>query len=122
MPSLRILDWRVVRFIPSLDAAPAGPPRIQWVSPRARKMCSRSASSKVERLLGKSIEAAFVCCFNSDRGISSSGPRERMTARSMTFCISRMLPGQWYSVKAVIALVGIVSIGFFMRRAYFCAK
>jgi hypothetical protein len=32
------------------------------------------------------------------------------------------LPGQWYSVKLVIDLVGIALIGFFMRRAYFCAK
>ena len=76
MPSLRIFDWRVVRFIPSFNAAPAGPPRIQWVSPRARKICSRSASSKVEGLLEKSTEAGFVCCLNSDRGILSSGPRE----------------------------------------------
>jgi len=59
MPSLRILDWRVVRFMPSLNAAPADPPMIQLVSPRARKMCSRSASSKVEGALEKSAEAAF---------------------------------------------------------------
>src|SRR5215813_11230269 len=92
MPSLRILDWSVVRFIPSLNAAPADPPMIQLVSPRARKMCSRSASSKVEGALEKSAKAAFGRCLNCDRGISSSWPRERITARSITFCISRMSP------------------------------
>ena len=106
-----------MRFIPSLNAAPAGPPRIHLVSPRTRKMCSRSASSKVERLLEKFAEAAFICCFNSDTGISSSGPWERITARSITFCISRMFPGQLYRTRVFMTSVGIVSIRRPIRRA-----
>lgn len=35
MPSFCILDWRVVRFMPSLAAAPAGPPMTQSQSRRA---------------------------------------------------------------------------------------
>ena len=40
----------------------------------------------------------------------------------MKFSSSRTLPGQWYSVKAVMALAAIESMGFFIRRACFCAK
>jgi hypothetical protein len=32
------------------------------------------------------------------------------------------LPGQWYSDKALMALVGITSIRLFMRRPYFWIK
>ena len=47
MPSLIIRDCRVVRFMPSLAAAPVGPPITQLVSLSARTMCSRSAFSRV---------------------------------------------------------------------------
>lgn len=47
IPSFCILDWRVVRFIPSLAAAPTGPPMIHSDSRRALRMCSRSACSSV---------------------------------------------------------------------------
>src|SRR5512138_1893693 len=46
MPSLIILERRVERLRPSFDAAPRGPPMIQFVSRRARRMCARSASSR----------------------------------------------------------------------------
>lgn len=47
MPSFCILDWRVVRFMPSLAAAPAGPPMVQFVLCSALRICSRSAYSRV---------------------------------------------------------------------------
>jgi hypothetical protein len=49
-------------------------------------------------------------------------PRERITARSMTFCISRMFPGQGYRTNAFIVSEEIVSICFFMLRAKCWAK
>ena len=41
---------------------------------------------------GSGLCAGAGC--KSPRGTWSDGPGERMTARSMTFCSSRMLPGQ----------------------------
>ena len=46
-PELAIFDCSVVRFMPNCAAAPAGPPTIQLASSSARRMCSRSASSRV---------------------------------------------------------------------------
>src|SRR5678816_3440822 len=47
IPSFLIRDCNVVRFIPSLMAAPFGPPTIHSASLKARMICSRSACSKV---------------------------------------------------------------------------
>jgi len=45
--SLRMRYAKVVRFIPSRAAAPLGPPITHFDSRRARRTCSRSASSRV---------------------------------------------------------------------------
>ena len=50
IPSRLINDCSVVRFIPSRAAAPRGPPRVQFVSRRTRRMCIRSTASRVEAL------------------------------------------------------------------------
>ena len=47
MPSFRILDCRVVRFMPRRAAAPTGPPTTQRLCSRALRMWSLSASSSV---------------------------------------------------------------------------
>src|ERR1035437_3021318 len=47
MPSLRILACSVVRFMPSLAAAPESPPTLPPASCSARWMASRSAASRV---------------------------------------------------------------------------
>ena len=47
IPSFCILAMRVVRFSPSLEAAPLFPPTTQCVSRRAPRMCTRSASASV---------------------------------------------------------------------------
>ena len=51
-------------------------------------MWSRSASSNVT---GEDVEGTADS--NSERGTVSTVPCDRMTARSITFCSSRMLPG-----------------------------
>jgi len=47
MPSFCMRDWSVLRFIPSIDAAPLGPPTTQLEASRASRMWRRSASSIV---------------------------------------------------------------------------
>src|SRR5258706_5794815 len=48
MPSLRMRAWSVVRFMPRRTAAPLGPAMRHCVCFKARRMCWRSASSRVE--------------------------------------------------------------------------
>src|SRR5258707_8432133 len=93
-PSFRILLFRVVRLSPSLSAAPLGPPITQFVSSRALRMWSHSASSSVTGAAGLS------CCdqLRLSNGARKIVPGDRITARSTKFCSSRTLPGQAYSV------------------------
>src|SRR5207245_9174768 len=53
---------------------------------------------------------------NSATGTFNVGPDDKITARSITFCSSRMLPGQLYWHKAFIVSDGMVSIVLFIRR------
>src|SRR6266478_3858190 len=107
MRSLRIRAWRVVRFMPRRTAAPLGPAMRHWVCFKARRMCWRSASSRVEieevdevnevkEEEGSLAETVpeMELDFNSAKGMRSSLPGERRTARSMRFSSSRTLPGQ----------------------------
>ena len=59
---------------------------------------------------------------NSATGTFNVGPDDKITARSITFCSSRMLPGQLYWHKAFIVSEGMVSIVLFMRRENSSAK
>ncbi len=54
--------------------------------------------------------------------LSKTGPCDTMTARSITFCNSRMLPGHWYRTSAFIVSEGIVSIFRLVRRLYCWTK
>src|SRR5437588_12371980 len=114
MPSLRIRAWSVVRFMPRRTAAPLGPAMRHCVCFKARRMCWRSASSRVEieeveeadeikdvkdakDEEGWAPEAEAVARaadFNSAKGMRSSLPGESRTARWMRFSSSRTLPGQ----------------------------
>ena len=60
------------------------------LSRRTRRICSRSVDSSVE----SPVEGVSKAISSSANGIRSVGPLERMTARSMKFSSSRMLPGQ----------------------------
>src|SRR5712671_7439134 len=59
---------------------------------------------------------------SSATGTFKLGPDERITARSITFCNSRMLPGQAYWQRVFIVSEDMVSILRFMRRENFSAK
>src|SRR2546425_8772756 len=110
MPSLRIRAWRVVRLMSRRTAAPLGPAMRHCVCFRARRMCWRSASSRVEieevkeAEEGKDVEekeeesapaaVAGAEDLSSETGVRSSLPGGRGTARSVKFLSSRTLPGQ----------------------------
>src|ERR1700724_1743717 len=100
----------VVRFMPRRTAAHLGPAMRHCVCFKARRMCWRSASWRVEIEESEEVkevnevkdeeesapEAApeAEVDFNSVRGTRSSLPGESRTARSMRFSSSRTLPGQ----------------------------
>ena len=93
MPRRRIFDSNVWRGIPSFAAAPEGPDIRPWLSARAASIISTSRSANAERP-SSSDEAADsrLSQLSSTTKVSVS---QRMTARSTTFCNSRILPGQW---------------------------
>src|SRR5437879_12164256 len=110
MPSLRMRAWSVVRFMPRMAAAPFGPAMRHCVCLRARRMCWRSASSRVEIeevKEGEEVkdgkeeegpvtawEEAFAADLNSDSGTRSALPGVRRTARDGRVRSARMWPGQ----------------------------
>src|SRR5215813_3293156 len=93
MPSRRIFDSSVWRGIPSFAAAPEGPDIRPWVSARTASIISTSRSSNAESpRFGEDSADSVVSQLSSTTKVSVS---LRMTARSTTFCNSRILPGQW---------------------------
>ena len=117
IPIFKILDCRVVRFIPSRIAAPRGPAITPLVSRSTRIMYSRSRLSSVPSLSALSRISA-----NSAKGALSTRPSERMTDRSIRFSSSRTLPGHCQFTNAFIVPLGIVSICLFNLRENFCTK
>src|SRR5260370_6132178 len=116
--------WSVVRFMPRSVAAPLVPAMRHCVCLRARRMCWRSASSRVEieevkeAEDGKEVEekeeeesapAAVASAedLSSEIGMRSSLPGERRTARSIRFSSSRTLPGQEYLARTSMASAGV---------------
>src|SRR5580704_11174867 len=128
--------WSVVRFIPRTTAAPLGPAIRHSVRRSARRMCWRSASSRVEIEALEEAEGAKEAelndgeetspppgarktDFRSETGTRSSLPGERSTARSMKFSSSRILPGQEYPASASIASAGTKATDLLSRRLNF---
>src|SRR2546427_6551935 len=100
---------RVVRFMPRSVAAPLVPAMRHCVCFRARRMCWRSASSRVEieevkeAEEGKDVEekeeesapaaVAGAEDLSSEKGVRSSLPGGKRTASSLRFSRSPTLPG-----------------------------
>ena len=61
-------------------------------------------------------EAVLVKASVAGKGLGSTPSSERITARSIKFCSSRMLPGHWYDVSADIVVEGMCSIWRLIRR------
>ena len=90
MPSFCIRYCSEVRFMPSLAAAPAGPAITHLHATSVLRMSWRSDSWG---LISATTGSGVAAC-SSDSGTSSSGPRVRITLRSMRFSSSRTFPGQ----------------------------
>src|SRR5271163_3639555 len=90
-----ILDSRVVRGIPSLSAAPNGPYTRPPHSLNASSMVSRSLEEAL--FDGSSFPVRALATGLVDIQLSSTEKVSRshtMTERSITFCNSRIFPGQ----------------------------
>ena len=106
MPSFCIRDCRVVRFRPSRAAAPCGPPTTQPVSSSARRMCSRSASSRV-RAPARSGAAAQLRQRHLERGPARQDHRTLDAgSRARARCPARASASARPSLRA-----GLVSMG-----------
>ncbi len=93
MPKLLIFDSSVCRGILSFAAAPEGPETRPWLSAKAASMISTSRSANAERPSRGGADAA-VARFSQLSSTENVSVSLRMTARSTTFCNSRMFPGQ----------------------------
>ena len=101
MPRVRTRSARVVGLMPSRSAAPPEPETRQFACFRAaivlffwnsRISCSvRNPASADE---SSAVSVPFVAASGRDASSRSTLPRDRITARSMTFLSSRTLPGQ----------------------------
>src|ERR1700722_13940499 len=91
IPSFFIRKYKVERFNPKQAAAPLGPDRTHLVSFSVFRIWLRSTSSSV---LWRSVFWPDEIRDFKSRGEScSTGPGVKITARSITFSNSRMLPG-----------------------------
>ena len=96
----RIFDSRVDRGIPKLTAAPVGPDMRPRVSFSAASIMSFSCTRS---LRGSSTTCCFDSgvrgdgCVNQFSSIEKISVSQSITERSMTFCSSRMFPGQGYN-------------------------
>src|SRR5438067_13234962 len=101
----------VSRLSPRRLAAPFAPQTRPSASLRAWMISLRSTSARILRTgrrlvdleLASSLAGTVIVrgC-NSATGTFNVGPDDKITARSITFCSSRMLPGQLYWHKAFI--------------------
>src|SRR5712671_708802 len=94
MPSFLILDSSVCRGIPSLTAAPVGPPTTPSDSRSAASSISLSCSARLATSGTDAIADLGATCVSQASSTKKVSPSHRITARSTTFCNSRMLPGQ----------------------------
>src|ERR1700730_8102315 len=95
MFSDRIFISSVDRAIPSLAAAPDGPTTRPWLSRRASSIISFSlAASFSDRYSLPPGCTSPGCCDNQLSSTENFSVSLTITDRSMTFCNSRMLPGQ----------------------------
>ncbi len=95
MPNFSMRACSVLRFNPSVVAAPLRPLITQSAASRAARMWRRSDSSNVSIFWAAAAAGATGWACRSFSGTFRTGPDERMMARSTRFCSSRMLPGQW---------------------------
>src|SRR5947208_15925842 len=95
-----IFDSSVDRGMPNLAAAPVGPNTRPRLASRASSImffsCSSSLRGSSIGFFGFAVRNACGCCGNQLSSIEKVSVSQRITERSMTFCSSRMFPGQGY--------------------------
>src|SRR5439155_816939 len=95
-----IFDSSVDRGMPNLAAAPVGPNTRPRLAFRASSImffsCSSSLRGSSIWFFGFAVRNACGCCGNQLSSIEKVSVSQRITERSMTFCSSRMFPGQAY--------------------------
>src|SRR5438445_9998008 len=102
IPSFLIFDSSVCLGMPSLAAAPVGPPTTPSASRSAVSTISFSRSTRLATSgtdVTADLGATGVSQVSSTEKVS---PSHRIIARSITFCSSRILPVQsyfWYRSK-----------------------
>src|SRR5215470_15280846 len=96
IPNFFIFAINVVRFSPSLAAAPRGPPMTQLVACSACRIAASVESVSVP-CFGDSVSGLFS---TAGKGFGRTPSLDLITARSIRFCSSRMFPGQEYELKA----------------------
>jgi DNA-binding NtrC family response regulator len=111
IPSFCMRDAKVVRGNPRRDAAPFGPDTTPLDSLRMSRIWLRSTSASVRLFAPVCGDAAL----SSSIGISTVEPDEQMTARSMTFCSSRTLPGHVWRLRHLSASSAISHTSLFNR-------
>src|SRR5277367_1701885 len=94
MFSDRIFDSRVDRGIPSLTAAPAGPDTRPPVSFSAVSMMSFSCIRNLRRSSTGCFDSFVRVGGNQPSSMEKVSVSQSIIERSMTFCSSRMFPGQ----------------------------
>jgi len=114
IPSLFSRYISVVRFRPSLSAAPFGPPILQPVACSVQSISARSDSRIVICSGGSGfldispIEGGEgMGSADAGSGFKSTPSCARIMARATRFCSSRMFPGQEYDEKAAIVSGGM---------------
>jgi hypothetical protein len=88
---------------------------------KARTIASRSASLSVAAGFEPDALARVFGC-TSCSGRTKSAPADWMTPRSITFCSSRMLPGQVHRLRASITAGEMDEAGRPSRRAHWVTK
>jgi len=96
----RIFDSNVDRGMPNLAAAPLGPNIRPRLSFRAASIMSFSCSSSLRGrsiwFFGFAVRNGSGCRGNQLSSIVKISVSQSITEHSMTFCSSRMFPGQGY--------------------------
>src|SRR5208282_3333989 len=93
IPSLRMRNWRLERFIPRRAAAPWGPATTQFACSRALRISCRSASSSTLRRLTRPPAPAACDCPVTGLLPSRSAPSASASLSGFSaFLVSVILP------------------------------
>jgi hypothetical protein len=91
--SVAIFESRVCRGIPSFAAAPDGPATRPSLSASAASIISRSRSA-IEAASGGIVREGRTSRRSHASSTENTSPADKITDLSITFCNSRMFPGQ----------------------------